>query len=109
MNQVMKEISEKTQVKALFFDDALKSHEQEFELYYKYGTHWNAIGAYYGMEAMKAKMDPSYQAKNIKSSAVTEEVRTGVDSWYPLLSLAGMDKASYYEVVTENRVALSTG
>lgn len=45
-------ITEHTDVKAIYARDALREGKKQYQMYYKYDTHWNSLGAFVGVQLL---------------------------------------------------------
>lgn len=88
---------EKEKLPTIYLKDDLVKHKNEGKpLYYKYDTHWNGLGAYYGYQSIITSLNKHYQL-DIKPIAVKQIIPTRLAIYDLMLKLRLVPKEQSIE------------
>ena len=92
-------IKNNTDIKVVYPKSELLKYKDKYQLYYKYDTHWNNLGAYIGyselMKSLNIHVD-NIDNVNIKSLSANERFNFDIYHYNDLANLLGLSKIKYY-------------
>ena len=92
-------IKNNTDIKVVYPKEELLKYKDKYQLYYKYDTHWNNLGAYIGyselMKSLNIYVD-NIDNVNIKSLSANERFNFDIYHYNDLANLLGLSKIKYY-------------
>ena len=92
-------IKNNTDIKVVYPKEELLKYKDKYQLYYKYDTHWNNLGAYIGyselMKSLNIHVDNIYNV-NIKSLEGYERFNFNIHFYNDMANMMSLSKIKYY-------------
>lgn len=92
-------IKNNTDIKVVYPKEELLKYKDKYQLYYKYDTHWNNLGAYIGYSELMKSLNiyvENIDNVNIKSLSANERFNFDIYHYNDLANLLGLSKIKYY-------------
>ena len=92
-------IKNNTDIKVVYPKEELLKYKDKYQLYYKYDTHWNNLGAYIGyselMKSLNIYVD-NIDNVNIKSLSANERFNFDIHFYNDMANMLSLSKIKYY-------------
>ena len=98
-DKLVEYLEHNTDLKTVYPKNALLENKNKYQLYYKYDTHWNSLGAYIGYRELTKKLSIySSELNRFKLLEFSPDIRgTNNNLFYNNLAyILGFDKFSFY-------------
>lgn len=93
-------IKNNTDIKVVYPKEELLKYKDKYQLYYKYDTHWNNLGAYIGYSELMKSLNiyvENIDNVNIKSLSVNERFNfAGIYHYNDMANMLSLSKIKYY-------------
>lgn len=93
-------IKNNTDIKVVYPKEELLKYKDKYQLYYKYDTHWNNLGAYIGYSELMKSLNiyvENIDNVNIKSLSANERFNfAGIYHYNDLANMLSLSKIKYY-------------
>ena len=93
-------IKNNTDIKVVYPKEELLKYKDKYQLYYKYDTHWNNLGAYIGYSELMKSLNiyvENIDNVNIKSLSANERFNfAGIYHYNDMANMLSLSKIKYY-------------